>query len=87
MIKEENIKVLKESFGCAILALGVYNVLILIRYFKNGRDRSIISGDLKLYLSDLVVFAATFVLILFIELIRRKLRKNKRSDSISGSEE
>ena len=87
MIKEENIKVLKESFGCAIVALGVYNVLILIRYFKNGRDRSIISGDPKLYLSDLVVFAVTFVLILFIELIRRKLRKNKHSDSISGSEE
>ena len=86
MNREENVKVLKESLGCAVVALGVYNVLILIRYFKNGRDKSIISGDLKLYLSDLAVFAATFVLILFIELIRRKLHKNRRSDSSGGSE-
>lgn len=86
MSREESIKVLKESLGCAVVALGVYNVLILLRYFKNGRDRSIISGDPKLYLTDLAVFAATFIVIMAVELISRKLCKNKRSDS-SGSEE
>lgn len=87
MNKEERIKALKESCLVGILTLGFYNVLILIRYFKNGRDKSIISGDPKLYLTDLAVFAAAFVLMFFIELIGCKVRKNKRSDSISGSEE
>ena len=87
MNKEEIIKVLKESCLVGILTLGFYNVLILLRYFKNGRDRSIISGDPKLYLTDLSVFAAAFVLMFFIELISCKLRKDKRFDSSSGSEE
>ena len=87
MNKEEIIKVLKESCLVGVLTLGFYNVFILIRYFKKGRDRSVISGDPKLYLTDLAVFVAAFALMFFIELISCKLRKNKRSDSISGSEE
>lgn len=87
MSKEEIIKALKVSCLVGILTLGFYNVLILLRYFKNGRDRSIISGDPKLYLTDLAVFVATFIVIMAVELISCKLRKNKRSDSSSGSEE
>lgn len=86
MSREENLKVLKESLGCAVVALGVYNVLILVRYFKNGRDRSIISGDPKLYLTDFAVFAVTFIVIMAVGMISRKLSKNKRPDSSGTSE-
>lgn len=86
MDKKELIKIVKEGVSFGLAALGIYNILLLVRYFKGGMDRSLIPLNTKLFLTDIAVVVLTALVVMLVELVSRKLNKNKLSDS-SGTNE
>lgn len=86
MSKKDYVKILKESLGFGIAALGIYNILLLVRYFKDGMDRGQLPVNKDLFLTDIAIFAVTASAVMLVELISRKLHKNRRPDSSETSE-
>lgn len=89
MNKKEFIKWLKEGFYFVVVGIGFYNVILLLDYFKSGRDISVIPSKKVLFLFDLRLLFIGMIVVTLIDLIFIFCyrRKNKRTDSSSGSEE
>lgn len=80
MNRKELIKLLKESLSFGLVSLGIFNILLLVRYFKQGMDRSLIPPNITLFLLDAAIFVTATVIIMTVELVISKLRKNKSSN-------
>lgn len=78
MKKKGFMKKLKETYGYGLVALGVYNVILLISYFKNGRDISVLPPKAEMFLTDIVLVAVTVLIVMLLD--------SRHPDS-SGSEE
>lgn len=79
-------KILKDNVSFGLIALGVYNIILFVRYINSGRDISVIPAKINLVVADILVVVITTVITIIIDWIIRMLCKNKPTDS-SGSEE
>ena len=79
-------KNVKEHFICSLIYLGLYNVYLLLMYFKNGRDMSVLPPKTVIFLTDIILVVVMTIISMLIDFLIIKLRKNERSDS-SGSDE
>lgn len=80
MSKKDYVKMLKESFSFALLAMGIYNVAILIHYFRQGMDRAALPSNMYLFFVDAIILVGVTACIMVVELISCKVRKNKKPD-------
>lgn len=67
------------SFG--LVALGAYNVYWFVYYFMHDRDISVIPPKMQLFLGDIAVVAVATVIVMLLEIISRRLRRNKQTDN------
>lgn len=81
MNRKELKKILGGSFSFGLVALGTYNVYWFVYYFMHGRDISVIPPKMQLFLADIAVMAVTAVIVMLLEIISRRLRRNKQTDS------
>ena len=79
-------KILKDNVSFGLIALGVYNIILFVRYINSGRDISVIPPKINLVLADILIVVITTIITMIIDSIIRMLRKNKSTDS-SGPEE
>ena len=80
-------KILKDNVSFGLLALGVYNIIIFGRYFKSGRDISVIPPKMELLLKDILIVVIVTAITMIIDIIIRRLRKNKHTDTAADQED
>lgn len=81
MDRKEFKKIFGGSFSFGLVALGAYNVYWFVYYFMHGRDISVIPPKMQLLLADISVVAVTTVIVMLLEIISRKLRRNRQTDN------
>lgn len=81
MDRKEFNKILDGGIWSGLVALGVYNVYWFVYYFMHGRDISVLPSKTRLFLADIDVFVTTAIVVIILEIISRRLRRNKRTDS------
>ena len=58
-----------------------YNLYWFVYYFMHGRDISVIPPKMQLLMADITVFAVTAFIVMLLDIISRKLRRNRQTDS------
>lgn len=81
MDRKELKKILGGSFSFGLIALGSYNLYWFVYYFMHDRDISVIPPKMHLFLADIAVVVVAAVIVMLLEIISRKLRRNKQTDS------
>lgn len=81
MDRKELKKILGGSFSFGLVALGAYNVYWFMYYFMHGRDISVIPPKMQLFLADIAVVAVVTIIVMLLEIISRRLRRNRQTDS------
>lgn len=81
MDRKELKKILGGSFCFGLVALGAYNVYWFVYYFMHDRDISVIPPKMQLFLADIAVMAVTTVIVMLLEIISRRLRRNRQTDN------
>lgn len=71
-MKEHIFKVIPGCCSGGIMALGIYNVLLLVKYFRSGRGIALLSA--RYLLLDLGVFSLTVLLLIAAEIVLYHVR-------------
>lgn len=81
MDRKEFKKILGGSISSGLVALGAYNLYWFVYYFMHGRDISVIPPKMQLLLADIFVVVVTAVIVMLLDIISRKLHRNRQTDS------